>query len=78
MNKDQFKGRVKQAKGRIREINGKPTRDRALEKKGRYQKIGSRIQAGYGDFGDDVLGYNDPEDDIRDYGDFRDDVQKSG
>jgi len=78
MNKDQFKGRTKQAKGRIREISGKLFRDKLLEKKGQAQKIGGRIQAGYGDFKDDIQDYNDLEDDIRGYGDFRDDLQKSG
>jgi uncharacterized protein YjbJ (UPF0337 family) len=71
MNKDQFRGRIKQAKGRIKEISGKLTRDKLLEKKGRAQKIGGRIQTGYGDFKDDIQDYNDLEDDIRGYGDIR-------
>lgn len=54
MNKDQFKGRTKQAKGRVREISGKLFRDKLLEKKGRSQKIGGMIQAGYGDFRDEL------------------------
>jgi uncharacterized protein YjbJ (UPF0337 family) len=78
MNKDQFKGRIKQAKGRIKEISGKLSRDKLLEKKGRSQKIGGRFLAGYGVFRDDIQGYNDIEEDIRGYGDFRDDLQKSG
>jgi uncharacterized protein YjbJ (UPF0337 family) len=71
MNRDQFKGRIKQAKGRIKEIGGELTRDKSLEKKGRAQKIAGRIQAGYGDFKDDIQGYNDLEDDIRGYGNSR-------
>ncbi|WP_197702579.1 CsbD family protein [Sulfuricaulis limicola] len=71
VNRDQFKGRIKQAKGRIKEISGELTRDKLLEKKGQAQKIGGRIQAGYGDFKDDIQGYNDLEDDIRGYGDSR-------
>lgn len=78
MNRDQFKGRTRQAKDRVREISGKLSRDKLLEKKGRSQKIGGRIRAGYGDFMDNVQGYNDIEDDIRGYGDFTDDRQKSG
>jgi uncharacterized protein YjbJ (UPF0337 family) len=78
MNKDQFKARSKQENGRIREISGKLFRDKLLEKKERAQKIGDRIQAGYGDFKDDIQDYNDVENDIRGYGDFRDDLQKSG
>ena len=78
MNKDLFKGRAKLAKGRIRQISGKIFRDKLLEKKGRVQKIGGRIQTGYGDFKEDTRGYDDLEDDIRGYGDFRDDLQKSG
>jgi uncharacterized protein YjbJ (UPF0337 family) len=78
MNKDRFKGRIKQAKGRIKEIGDKLFRDKRLEKKGRAKKIGGRIQADYGDFKDDIQGYVDLEEDIRGYGDFRDDLQKSG
>ncbi|MCR4347652.1 MAG: CsbD family protein [Sulfuricaulis sp.] len=78
MNKDQFKGRIKQAKGRIKEVSGKLTRDKLMEKKGQAQKIGGRILAGYGDFKEDTRGYDDLEDDIRGYGDFRHDPQKSG
>jgi uncharacterized protein YjbJ (UPF0337 family) len=78
MNKDQFKGRIKQAKGSIKEIGGKLFHDKRLEKKGRAKKIGGRIQADYGDFKDDIQGYVDLEEDIRGYGDFRDDLQKSG
>lgn len=65
MNRDQFKGRIRQAKGRVKEISGKLSRDKLLERKGRAQNIGGRIQAGYGDFKDDIQGYNDLEDDIR-------------
>ncbi len=54
MNKDQFKGRAKQAKGKVREITGKLLRDKSLEEKGRVQKIGGKIQAGYGNFKDDL------------------------
>jgi uncharacterized protein YjbJ (UPF0337 family) len=78
MNKDQFKGRIKQAKGSIKEISGKLSRDKLLEKKGRAQKIGGRIQAGYGDFKEDIQGDDDLEGDIRGYGDFTDDFQKNG
>ncbi|WP_372521650.1 CsbD family protein [Sulfuricaulis sp.] len=87
MNKDQFKARSKQEKGRIREISGKLFRDKLLEKKERAQKIGGRVQAGYGDFREDLQGYGDLKDlqgygdfreDLQGYGDFRDDLQKSG
>ncbi|MHB8474418.1 MAG: CsbD family protein [Sulfuricaulis sp.] len=78
MNRDQFNTRTRQAKGIVKGINGKLSRDMLLEKKGRAQKKGGRTQTGYGDFRDDIQGYNDHEDDIRGYGDFRDDLQKSG
>ncbi len=78
MYRDQFKGRTKEVKGRVREISGKLFRDKLLVKKGQSQKIGGRMQAGYGDFRDDIQGDNDLEEDIRGYGDFRDDIQKSG
>jgi len=77
MHKNQFKGRIKQTKDKIREVSGKLFRDKLLEN-GRVQKIGDRIQSVYGDFNDNIQSYNDIEDDIRGYGDFRDDVQKSG
>ena len=78
MNRYQFKGRSRQTNDRIREISGKLSRDKLLEKKGLAQKTGSRIQAAYEDFSDDIQDYNHLEDDIRGYGDFRDDLQKSG
>ncbi|MHB8744525.1 MAG: hypothetical protein ACYC9L_15585 [Sulfuricaulis sp.] len=78
MNKDHFKGRNKETKGRIREISGKMFRDKLLEKKERSQRIEVRNKVGYGDIQDDIPGYDDIEDDIREYGDFSNDGQKSG
>ena len=37
-NKDQVRGRVKQAKGKVKEVVGKLVGDKALENKGKVEK----------------------------------------
>ena len=49
MNKDQVKGRVKEAKGKIKEVTGKIVGSPNLEAKGKLQKIAGHVQATYGD-----------------------------
>lgn len=49
MNKDQVKGRVDQAVGKVKEKTGDATDDKRLEEKGRAEKAGGKAQAGYGD-----------------------------
>jgi uncharacterized protein YjbJ (UPF0337 family) len=39
MNKDQVKGRVKEAEGRIKEVAGKLVGNEKLEAKGKVQKV---------------------------------------
>lgn len=54
MNKDQLKGRIKEAQGKIKEIIGKILDDKKMEVEGILQKKAGRTQAGLGGFNDDV------------------------
>jgi len=54
MNKDQVKGRVTEAKGRIKELAGKIVGNEKLEAKGSAQKIAGKAEATYGDIKTDV------------------------
>lgn len=49
MNKDQVKGRIREAKGTVKEAVGKVTGIDSLEQKGRLQKADGKAEAGYGD-----------------------------
>jgi uncharacterized protein YjbJ (UPF0337 family) len=54
MNKDQVKGRVKEAKGKIREVAGKLVGNKTIEAKGKVQKILGEAQADFGDVKQEV------------------------
>jgi uncharacterized protein YjbJ (UPF0337 family) len=54
MNKDQVKGRIEEATGKVKEVAGKVTGDKALEQEGKVQNIGGKVQAGYGDLKEDI------------------------
>jgi len=54
MNKDQVKGRVKEAKGKIKELAGKLVGNESLEAKARFQKTLGKAQAKFGDVKQDV------------------------
>jgi uncharacterized protein YjbJ (UPF0337 family) len=54
MNKDQVKGRIEEAKGKVKEVTGKAVGNKTLEAKGKVEKIGGKAQAGYGDLKDDL------------------------
>jgi uncharacterized protein YjbJ (UPF0337 family) len=54
MNKDQIKGRVKEAKGKIKEVSGTLVGNEKLEEKGKVQKNLGKAQAKYGDIKHDV------------------------
>jgi uncharacterized protein YjbJ (UPF0337 family) len=49
MNKDQVKGRVKEAEGKIKEVAGKLVGNSRLEAKGKVEKIAGHAQATFGD-----------------------------
>jgi uncharacterized protein YjbJ (UPF0337 family) len=48
-NKDQVRGRVKAAKGQIKELAGKVLGDKKLRAKGNAQRVLGRAQATFGD-----------------------------
>jgi uncharacterized protein YjbJ (UPF0337 family) len=54
MNKDQIKGRIKEAKGKVKQVAGKMVGSKDLEKKGKIQHAEGKIQAGYGDGKEDI------------------------
>jgi uncharacterized protein YjbJ (UPF0337 family) len=49
VNKDQVKGRIKGAEGKIKEVTGHITGNKTLEEKGRVEKVAGDVQATYGD-----------------------------
>jgi uncharacterized protein YjbJ (UPF0337 family) len=54
MNKDQVKGRTKEAEGKIKEVAGKLVGNEKLEEKGKIQKVLGKAQAKFGDVKKDV------------------------
>jgi uncharacterized protein YjbJ (UPF0337 family) len=54
MNKDQVKGRTKEAEGKIKEVAGKLVGNEKLEEKGTVQKVLGEAQAKFGDVTKDV------------------------
>jgi uncharacterized protein YjbJ (UPF0337 family) len=54
MNKDQVDGRVKKAKGAIKEVVGRVTGNKTMENKGKLQNAVGKAQAGYGDVKKDL------------------------
>jgi uncharacterized protein YjbJ (UPF0337 family) len=54
MNKDQVKGRVKEAEGKIKQVAGKLVGNKTLEAKGVVQKTLGRAQAKFGDVKQDM------------------------
>ena len=54
MNKDQVKGRAKQAEGQIEETTGKIVGDKETEKKGKLKNAIGKVQSGYGDVKADI------------------------
>jgi uncharacterized protein YjbJ (UPF0337 family) len=49
INKDQVKGRVKEAEGKIKQVAGKLVGNESLEAKGKVQKVLGEAQAKFGD-----------------------------
>jgi len=54
VNKDQTEGRVKEAKGVLKEVAGTLLGDEKLEAKGKVQRIVGKAQAKFGDVKQDV------------------------
>jgi uncharacterized protein YjbJ (UPF0337 family) len=54
MNKDQVKGRIKEAKGTAKKVTGKITGNKRLEAEGKVEETLGKVQGGYGDLKDDI------------------------
>jgi uncharacterized protein YjbJ (UPF0337 family) len=54
INKDQVKGRVKEAEGTIKEAAGKTVGNERLQAKGKIEKVLGKAQAAFGDVKQDV------------------------
>jgi uncharacterized protein YjbJ (UPF0337 family) len=54
MNKDQVKGRVKEAKGKVKEVTGRVLGDKTMENKGKLENVTGKAQAAYGDVKEDI------------------------
>lgn len=54
MNKDQVKGRVKQAEGKVKEVAGKLVGNDRLQAKGKVENAVGTAQAGMGDLKADL------------------------
>lgn len=54
MNKDQVKGRVDAAVGKVKEVAGNAFNSPGTELKGNVQKNSGKVQAAYGDLKEDV------------------------
>lgn len=54
MNKDQMKGRVKEAQGKIKAATGKAVGNKSMEGKGRIDQATGKAQASYGDLKNEI------------------------
>jgi uncharacterized protein YjbJ (UPF0337 family) len=54
MNKDQTKGRIEEAKGKVKEVAGNLVGNDNLALKGTIQKSGGKAQAAFGDLKKDI------------------------
>lgn len=54
MNKDQVKGRIKEAKGEAKIVAGTVTGNEALTEEGRVDRAAGKIQTMYGDLKKDL------------------------
>jgi uncharacterized protein YjbJ (UPF0337 family) len=54
MNKDQVKGRVEEAKGKVKEVAGNIIGNEDMELDGNIQKNVGKVKAGFGDLKNDI------------------------
>jgi uncharacterized protein YjbJ (UPF0337 family) len=54
MNKNQIKGRIKEAKGKGKELAGKAVGNKQLQREGKVEKLGGKAEAAYGDLKKEV------------------------
>lgn len=49
MNKDQVKGHIEEAKGKVKEVAGKLVGNKELEQEGIIQNAAGQVESAYGD-----------------------------
>jgi uncharacterized protein YjbJ (UPF0337 family) len=54
MNRHQLRGRIGQARGKVKEVTGRLFGNKPLEGKGHVEKAAGRMQADYGDIKNEV------------------------
>ncbi|ENO88023.1 csbd family protein [Thauera aminoaromatica S2] len=54
MNKDQVKGRIKEATSKVKEVTGKVVGNESLEAEGKVDQVVGEVQADYGDLKEDI------------------------
>ena len=54
MNKDQVKGRIHKAKGKVKEVTGKVVGNAKLEQKGTIENTAGNVQGKFGDLKSDI------------------------
>jgi uncharacterized protein YjbJ (UPF0337 family) len=54
MDKDQIKGRIKEAKGKVKEVTGKVVGNKTQETKGKMERAVGKVQADYGDLKSEI------------------------
>lgn len=54
MNKDQVKGRIDEASGKMKEAAGRTVGNPDMEDRGTAQKVGGKAQKAYGDVKEDL------------------------
>lgn len=54
MDKNQVKGRAHEVKGKIKEVAGKAVGNEKLEREGKAENAGGKVQSKYGDLKSDV------------------------
>lgn len=54
MNKDQVKGRIKEATGKTKKVTGKIIGNKSMEAEGKVDETLGKVQKGYGDLKDDI------------------------
>ena len=54
MNKDQVKGHIEEAKGKVKKVAGKLVGNKELEQGGIIQNAAGQVEAAYGDLKQDI------------------------
>ncbi len=54
MDKNQVKGELKKAKGKIKEVTGRVIGNESMERKGKLEHAKGSVQKGYGDAKSDI------------------------